>query len=1151
MDKSGSGCGSKKENTDKGRSLIDLVFSWSFGDALNESLYKGQVKKIPETFKSSSEYLHSFVAPLIEETHADLLSGMKRVSQAPSRQLDSVTRDKRYKPPKDLIYKIVLKRDSKKSDLATYQPQSGDLVTLTDVRPKCTSDLNRSKMSYLLAYVQGVKKYPDELFIRSSKPIMIEEDMQRKENISQQKPTFFFVFLINMTTNIRIWKALHPDPKGGNLNMINKVVQMNGADEEDCPMCLSEKKSGTFLPFNSKGLNDSQEAAIISCINTQACHHQNTVKLIWGPPGTGKTKTVGSLLFALHRMKCGTITCAPTNIAVVEVASRLMSLVKGTLKYDTYGFGDIVLFGNGERMKIDDHEDLLDVFLDYRVEILDKCFSPYCGWRTSLVSMIDFLEDPERQYSQYLANRELENQKTEEENCDENLKDKDSTNHKLEGKSCDVNLKDKKSKNSWRKVINETLKQKETKKKHVASKTENRLKPDEKQGTHGAFLEKKNAQEAGAETCKEDPITLQEFIKKRFCVFYERLKFCVVNLYTHLPTHLVSLELVKTMMIALDLLGSLETLLNRPKSDKGLKIALNDTETESEIGHFAKLRVARKHCLQRLKSLPLSFPVPEFSEKIIIKNFCLDNACLLFCTASSSFKLNPKRTVPLELLVIDEAAQLRECESTIPFQLPGLRHAVLIGDEHQLPAMTQSKSSGQAEFARSLFERLVLLGQKKQLLNVQYRMHPAISSFPNKEFYDGKILDAPNVKDRSHEKHFLHGSMYGTYSFINVTCGKEQFDHLHSRKNMVEVAVVCKLVANLFKEFTGTRQRVCIGVISPYKAQVHAIQEKLENKYSECADSGFTVSVRSVDGFQGGEEDVIIISTVRCNINGSIGFLSNHQRANVALTRARHCLWILGNEATFIKSGSVWKKLVTDARRRGCFYDADEDKHLAQAITTALFELKEFDSLMSMDSPLFKEAKWRVCLSNDFKKSVASIKNPELLKQILNLLEKLSSGWRQTPEQKNHRKNKHIAVGGSSGLLEVYPVNGSLNLLWSVDVIEENSHFIQILTVWDMLPSLDLRKVAKNLEALFGKYTVNKMIHCKCKCLEGNLVVPMRWPMKDCLMQSVGREDDIMSRSFASLSLANKSSASHADSKVRSRGKWRLKQLDCSQNRDQ
>ena len=90
-----------------------------------------------------------------------------------------------------------------------------------------------------------------------------------------------------------------------------------------------------------------------------------------------------------------------------------------------------------------------------------------------------------------------------------------------------------------------------------------------------------------------------------------------------------------------------------------------------------------------------------------------------------------------------------------------------------------------------------------------------------------------------------------------------------------------------FSEFTGTKQRICIGVISPFKAQVHAIQQKLEKKYTGYVDSGFAVSIRSVDGFQGGEEEVIIISTVRCNINGSVGFLSNRQRANVELTRAR------------------------------------------------------------------------------------------------------------------------------------------------------------------------------------------------------------------------------------------------------------------------
>lgn len=88
-------------------------------------------------------------------------------------------------------------------------------------------------------------------------------------------------------------------------------------------------------------------------------------------------------------------------------------------------------------------------------------------------------------------------------------------------------------------------------------------------------------------------------------------------------------------------------------------------------------------------------------------------------------------------------------------------------------------------------------------------------------------------------------------------------------------------------EFLVTKKKVSVGVISPYKTQVYAIQEKVKG-YSKYSDSGFSVSVRTVDGFQGGEEDVIIISTVRSNDNGSIGFLSDLKRANVALTRARY-----------------------------------------------------------------------------------------------------------------------------------------------------------------------------------------------------------------------------------------------------------------------
>ncbi|OAY72239.1 Helicase SEN1, partial [Ananas comosus] len=119
-------------------------------------------------------------------------------------------------------------------------------------------------------------------------------------------------------------------------------------------------------------------------------------------------------------------------------------------------------------------------------------------------------------------------------------------------------------------------------------------------------------------------------------------------------------------------------------------------------------------------------------------------------------------------------------------------------------------------------------------------------------------------------------------------------------------------------------RKLGVGVISPYTAQVKAIQEKLGRMY-EMYD-GFSVKVKSVDGFQGGEEDVIIISTVR------------------------HCLWVLGNGPTLTKSESIWQKLVDDAKNRGCFFNANEDKDLADAVIKAFVELDELDNLLNMDS---------------------------------------------------------------------------------------------------------------------------------------------------------------------------------------------------------
>ncbi|XP_004295335.1 PREDICTED: uncharacterized protein LOC101293470 [Fragaria vesca subsp. vesca] len=995
-------------------SLVDLVFSWSLEDVLNENLYRNQVQRIPDTFHTVTSYKKTFIPSLVEETHADLLSNVSILPHAPTCEILTIMDSD--KSSDDLFYDVTYKRDMETNENdkeLMYEPQAGDIIALTNVRPKCIDDLNRPPRFYLIAYVAkayDIDEYPDLLQFKivSSKPINYGELRMNKS----KRETLFAVRLINLITNVRVWKALNSEE--GNTNIINKVLQPKPDDGDSCSVCFSKEKCCTRISdiwptIRSQNLNDSQEAAVLNCINLSQCHHQNSVKLIWGPPGTGKTKTMSLTLFALFQLKCRTLTCAPTNIAVLEIAARLRRSVNQLLEYGGYGLGDIVLFGNKKRMKIDNKDDVRDIFLDHRVKILIKCLVPLSGWKHLLSSMIHLLDDPVEHYSMYLQKR--------------------------------------------------------------------------------AAKQKQNAEKNEEDDRTEDYLlTFEEFVKNEFDSVSQDLKICMTGLYTHLPTSCISLEVVKDMVRALGLLKSIKSSLHTiGAANEGLKLVLNDFKVPgSTVGCLRQLRTK---CTNTLKSLPMEFSVPI--SEYALKDFCLENACLIFCTASTSSKLHiVAETRPLELLVIDEAAQLKECESAIPLQISGLRHAILVGDELQLPAMVQSKIAASADFGRSLFERLAKLGHKKHLLNVQYRMHPSISLFPKKEFYDNQIVDGPNVKETSYKRFFLKGKMYGSYSFINVANGKDEFDHRRSRKNMVEVAVVSEIVASLYKEFRRTKKKVSIGVISPYKAQVYAIQ-KILTKSTGTSDTGFSVSVRSVDGFQGGEEDVIIISTVRCNGNGSVGFMSNMQRANVALTRARYCLWIVGNASTLVTSDSVWKKLVLDAKKRNCFHNADEDSNLAQAITTALLELDQLHSLLNIGSMLFKNAIWKVCFTGDFLNSIRKIKDTAILGEVLALLTSLSRGWRSP-----HKDKGNVVYDGTSAqLLEKYKIKGHMNIIWTVDIIQENAHYVQVIKFWDILPFSHLPELAKRLDIVFGKFTVDKMNRCKHKCIDRDTVVPMRWPV--------------------------------------------------------
>ncbi|KAF5769196.1 putative P-loop containing nucleoside triphosphate hydrolase [Helianthus annuus] len=512
-----------------------------------------------------------------------------------------------------------------------------------------------------------------------------------------------------------------------------------------------------------------------------------------------------------------------------------MSLVTGSLKDAPYGYGDIVIFGNGKRMKIDDFQELSQVFLESRVSALAASLSPTSGWRSKAESMKRLLKSPKDEYNLYL--REFETRDVRKE-----------------------------------KVI-------------------------------------------------EKKLSYNDFVTKRLHVLAEKLTTMVRNLYTHMPTSFVSLQLAKKMMRVISLVQSVDIpVINR----LGVSEETAVTKEFLQIGE----EVLRE---------TVSFPI--FTDHQVIGNFCLKNACLVFCTASSSSRLLTLDQTNVELLVVDEAAQLRECESVIPLQLSSLRDVILIGDEKQLPAMVTSKICEKAEFGRSLFERLVSLKHSTHLLNVQYRMHPMISLFPNQKFYGNKLLNGPNVQENSYEKQFLDGRMFGAYSFIHLAHGKVEYDQTNSRRNMVEVAVIVELLTKLHKESFKKNQKISVGCIAPYKAQVTAIQEKLGNIYQTREAGGdFSVKVGTVDGFQGCEEDVIIISTVTGVGSELIGFLGTRQRANVALTRARHCLWILGNGDTLKYSTPVWKHLVDNAKVRGCYHEADQDECLSRLITKTLVE---------------------------------------------------------------------------------------------------------------------------------------------------------------------------------------------------------------------
>jgi superfamily I DNA and/or RNA helicase len=268
------------------------------------------------------------------------------------------------------------------------------------------------------------------------------------------------------------------------------------------------------------------------------------------------------------------------------------------------------------------------------------------------------------------------------------------------------------------------------------------------------------------------------------------------------------------------------------------------------------------------------------------------NAAPILCSTLTGLdgEIIGRRT--FDLLVIDEACQTTEPGCWIPL----LRSArvVLAGDHCQLPPTVLSREAVHQGFAVSLQERLVALygAQVTRRLDVQYRMNESIMGFSSREFYEGELKADPSVA--AHRLCDLSGVASETLTeepvqFID-TAGASYEEEVEpdgeSRLNPQEAVLVARKVRALLQCGVPAGD---IAVIAPYAAQVRRLRELLPVPGLE---------IDSVDGFQGREKEAVVLSLVRSNVEGEIGFLADVRRTNVALTRARRKLLVIGDSAT-------------------------------------------------------------------------------------------------------------------------------------------------------------------------------------------------------------------------------------------------------------
>lgn len=301
-----------------------------------------------------------------------------------------------------------------------------------------------------------------------------------------------------------------------------------------------------------------------------------------------------------------------------------------------------------------------------------------------------------------------------------------------------------------------------------------------------------------------------------------------------------------------------------------------------------------------------------------ITNNLLDNSQVIACTlvgANSTFVKDRK----FKTVFIDEAGQALEPACWIPIMKAN--RVIMAGDHLQLPPTVKSLDAAKQGLNITLFERFIAKKQGVNLLEVQYRMHEEIMRFSSNQFYEGKLTSDASIAERVVP--YREGAI-----FIDTAgCGFDSKlnEKTRSTYNTDEAKFLLKRIHQFIsqidvEDFKEKGHR--IGVITPYKAQNDLIKSgiKTDELLSNMEDH---LEVNTVDGFQGQEREVIFISFVRSNPQGEIGFLKDTRRINVAMTRAKHYLEMIGDSAT-LGSLEFYNEMVLHFQTKELYHSAFE-----------------------------------------------------------------------------------------------------------------------------------------------------------------------------------------------------------------------------------